>query len=1008
MLPIHATDGPVLALSDIMHTLSPSPVPQPPLPSESGQPPNVHVIYNENSHPPAQNGIFSSQLDSSHGLSPSPEPLDYSDVELMRSRIHELGLVGSHVSNFNTSATERELANMVLRLISHLALQPLPSQLALQAETIAQLAVQRNFLLQERENQHARWDAERESWDRTAEALIGKRRAASDAAERDYATERQISHLRDDNLALRHKLADAHTRMSTLESELARLRPLLLMQPTLLRDPSLLQFPAFLQFGHSDTKADAKKKRRGKRDKEREEKVKDEKGKNKEKDGQASTEVDADADVDTDINMDAGGLEGGDQTHTPRLHTRPDSDSIRSPYKLHIANAQEGDPFGFPLNVDTSPRSYKQAVVKSDKRSKAQEKKGRGKTSDDRGGPLLSDARAECLLVAARKIGRVRAAMAAKEREAEREREREIEKKKEQEQECEREQERQRGRERVLDLSEAREPQSTESGVMALANEQTHKPEHVRMMGSIDNHWEYRWYDDYAPEAGPSTYNTHSRTPPTPPVPTSSTRRGATPPRRAGSSVQLPSHLHPSMQQLPSTPRHMPPQSIHPHQSSLSMATGPPHVLPPGIVYMHSPIAVPVPTGRGAGPGQPAPAVPLLVPIPSGTWPVPSTPTKHVQPVTLSQTPVENVGAEGAPATPLDSLLSAARSMMVDEDRDESRRGRRTGSKSSKRRKAAAAMEMPESPVPKRRKAGSGSLLPTASPSTSGNGSRTTRRQVKAPGVNETKPEKKAKDKEKDTIQDKQDKAVGGPPSMSLPLTRVRSALDVLADQAAQEQERWPPSGPASVEPDRLQTTKAPRISSPTGSTRRRAASRKSDSPVVSSTHGSTMEDNTSPRRPASPVDPNRTCGDADLRMSVGASTLTPVEPIYVPKYFDSTAHSTNSTRRENTSKGQRPPSAPPAPILSSAHTSDVTCFSVTPHRSAPSGLRRELQRLDDHRDEDEPRQRHGDSEEDFVLLLRSRAHAARNGGRGIRIRRFHLRWGRSVCPMQLMSVRPL
>lgn len=113
MLPIHATDGPVLALSDIMHTLSPSPVPQPPLPSESAQPPNVHVIYNENSHPPAQNGIFSSQLDSSHGLSPSPEPLDYSDVELMRSRIHELGLVGSHVSNFNTSATERELANMV-------------------------------------------------------------------------------------------------------------------------------------------------------------------------------------------------------------------------------------------------------------------------------------------------------------------------------------------------------------------------------------------------------------------------------------------------------------------------------------------------------------------------------------------------------------------------------------------------------------------------------------------------------------------------------------------------------------------------------------------------------------------------------------------------------------------------------------------------------------------------------------------------------------------------------
>lgn len=67
-----------------------------------------------------------------------------------------------------------------------LAASPDPAQLALQAETIADLTAQRTFLLHEREEEHARWAAERESWDRIAEALLAKRRTTG--ADKDYVS----------------------------------------------------------------------------------------------------------------------------------------------------------------------------------------------------------------------------------------------------------------------------------------------------------------------------------------------------------------------------------------------------------------------------------------------------------------------------------------------------------------------------------------------------------------------------------------------------------------------------------------------------------------------------------------------------------------------------------------------------------------------------------------------------------------------------------------------------
>ncbi len=67
-----------------------------------------------------------------------------------------------------------------MRLTSHLLLHPSPAQLASQAETIADLTFQRNMLLLERAEDNARWEAERECWERSAEALLEKARVAQE------------------------------------------------------------------------------------------------------------------------------------------------------------------------------------------------------------------------------------------------------------------------------------------------------------------------------------------------------------------------------------------------------------------------------------------------------------------------------------------------------------------------------------------------------------------------------------------------------------------------------------------------------------------------------------------------------------------------------------------------------------------------------------------------------------------------------------------------------------
>lgn len=50
-----------------------------------------------------------------------------------------------------------------------------PTQLERQANTIVELRTQRDFIARQAEEERERWRSERESWDRTAEALISQR-----------------------------------------------------------------------------------------------------------------------------------------------------------------------------------------------------------------------------------------------------------------------------------------------------------------------------------------------------------------------------------------------------------------------------------------------------------------------------------------------------------------------------------------------------------------------------------------------------------------------------------------------------------------------------------------------------------------------------------------------------------------------------------------------------------------------------------------------------------------
>ena len=99
-----------------------------------------------------------------------------------------------------------------------------PTQLHAQAATIVDLVRQRDSLLREVEEERARWQVERDGFQRMAEALIMRRSRGAELSYREEAStvdyriteclypdaqelERQVASLDADNRALRHKVS---------------------------------------------------------------------------------------------------------------------------------------------------------------------------------------------------------------------------------------------------------------------------------------------------------------------------------------------------------------------------------------------------------------------------------------------------------------------------------------------------------------------------------------------------------------------------------------------------------------------------------------------------------------------------------------------------------------------------------------------------------------------------------------------------------------------------------
>ncbi|KAK0218891.1 hypothetical protein IW262DRAFT_1063368 [Armillaria fumosa] len=375
-----ANDAPPqsLALSDIMHTLSPSPGPQ------------------NTEQSPYTNGTDAKERARS---------LDPVDLKSYRTKLSEMGLL----SGENESATprERELANMVLSLLD--AQQWDPAQLLEQASTISGLMQERELMLELFSEERARWTAEKEGWERSAEALISQRTKETPDV---FKTEQMTyfnSLLESENKVKTEKLQEALARLSSLEAELAKLKPILLLQPF---PPSarpshsgLLNASTYLSSlpypAATGDSALAAQKQRGAKKKD---KLPAHGGSDEDKapgvatEGSASTSTLPVLDASPSINGQTSYLSAAQDSMTA---------SPQSQYRLAV------DVYAHlrPKNVQSPGQTV---YSKKGRPARAKETKASQPTT------LSSDARIEHILLAARKIGRERATVVSSVTQAER------------------------------------------------------------------------------------------------------------------------------------------------------------------------------------------------------------------------------------------------------------------------------------------------------------------------------------------------------------------------------------------------------------------------------------------------------------------------------------------------------------------------------------------------------------------------------------------------------------
>lgn len=159
----------------------------------------------------------------------SPRHKNDTDIQEVRMNItgmHDLG------------GGEKGLPDIVVEQTG--VVHPDPDQVIRQAEIISCLIDQRDMLVRQAEEQRLRWNSEKDGWARMAEALIAQQAKHRNSSDKDEELERQHAITEADNRSLRQRLHETQSRLSILEGELSRLRPLLLMQPLALNGPATL------------------------------------------------------------------------------------------------------------------------------------------------------------------------------------------------------------------------------------------------------------------------------------------------------------------------------------------------------------------------------------------------------------------------------------------------------------------------------------------------------------------------------------------------------------------------------------------------------------------------------------------------------------------------------------------------------------------------------------------------------------------------------------------------